>query len=198
MEFFRKIYPPDNKFVLLRNVAVTAAVILFSCLISCSMINDSKKPNLEESSKVEIEYSELQNFLIQSGISPFNQMVSDNTYSLASIIWIRDTISYEYQNFLKMIGMSYYETDSNDCDDFARAFTLFCKKEFRNVSKINKGNIAVGEFYYKQKKGINHAINFIIVLNEKKEKELLFYEPQIKQFIKLSKEEIESCFFIGI
>ena len=198
MEFIKKLYSSDNKFTLIRNVALTVIVPLFLILISCSVIKDSKKPTLDESSKVEIGYHELYNFLSEKGILPANRVAADDVYSLASINWIRDTISYEYNKFLSLIGMARYETDSNDCDDFARAFTLFCKKEFRNSLKDKKHSIAVGEFYYIQKNGKAHAINFMIVLNEKREKELLFYEPQMKQFIKLSDEEIQSCLFFGL
>lgn len=72
MEFLKKLYSSDNKFTLIKNVALTVIVPLFLILISCSVIKDSKKPTLEESSKVEIGYHELYNFLSEKGILPSN------------------------------------------------------------------------------------------------------------------------------
>jgi len=174
---------------------IISILVLFT---SCSIIRNIKSPNLSESSKVEISSEELKGFMEDNMVSVFVSLTADKCYNLSSMKWLRDVESEKFYDFLNYSGMLRYKLEINDCDDFARAFTFFCKREYRLSNRNIRCSIAVGEFYYITEKNKNHAVNFVIVLNSNRDKELLFYDPQLMKFVDLTVKERSSCYFYGL
>jgi hypothetical protein len=174
---------------------VGTLIILGTIFVACK---DLKKPSIKETAKSKISNVEIYRFFNENKVYAENTSVADAEYSLCSERWIRDSINLKFDGFLHKMDMTKYAVNANDCDDFARAFTVFIKFEFKRAVDNPTSSVSVGEFYYVRKVGGPHAINFIIALDENKNKVLLFYEPQLKSFLKLTKEEISSGFFYGM
>ena len=178
-------------------LAPIASLIIITVLVLA--VKELKKPSLAEASSVTISMGELHEYLEKSEINPKARIAADPEYSLVSEKWIRDAATFNFTKFLDKLDMLEYNSNVNDCDDFARAFTLFSKFYFRkSLKNKNMNSCAVGEFYYLRTNGSYHAINFMIVLDENRNRKILFYEPQTGNFVNLTKDEIGSCVFYGL
>jgi len=194
MNFFKNIFNTEDKFGFIRNISILVAAII--CLSIFFYESSAKSTTIQESSLVKINVNQLTAILSAEGINPQILYFFDREYSLVSKSWIRDTISGKFEYFLRKLNIHIYKKETNDCDDFVKAFCLFSRIEYRSVLNVNKSNICVGEFIYSPKWHQEpHAINIIVVLNDGIA-EILFYEPQTFSFIKLNETEKKSAQFV--
>jgi hypothetical protein len=78
-------------------------------------------------------------------------------------------------------------TRKNDCDNFARAFCVYCQDAHALTPQGDEG-LAVGEFCYQAAAG-PHAIVCAFT-----DAGRIFIEPQTGKEITLTEQEIKSCF----
>lgn len=179
-------------------IIIPIVAMIIGCVIYLS-VKEVRKPSLEQASSIALSQEKLKDFMLDNDIESIS-VAADANYSLVAEKWIRGAASYEFEKFLFKVDMADYKSNINDCDDFARAFTVFSKFYFRKSlkDKSNLNPCAVGEFYYNKAGMGPHAINFVVALDENKKPKLLFFEPQTREFISLTKEEKKSCFFFGL
>jgi len=83
-----------------------------------------------------------------------------------------------------------------DCDDFARLAAAYAQISHYTTEWKGPGvkpeGLAFGEYFYVRENGSAHAINLILV----EQAQPLWWEPQTGRELKLTRKEIESCFYV--
>lgn len=195
MNFIKNIFNTEDKFKFIRNIAILGVTIISLFIFGYEKIQSGKSITINQSSLVKVDVNQLTSILSAEKINPNILYFYDGKYSLVSRRWIRDTVSGKYEYFLRKLNIHTYKKDTNDCDDFVRAFYLFSRIEYKNVVKPSDSNICVGEFVYSKTSGEVHAINIVVVLTDNVP-EVLFYEPQTFSFINLTDLEKRSAKFV--
>jgi hypothetical protein len=129
----------------------------------------------------------------------FSYNIRDDKYEVIPEGYIEGEFTTLFGNKLKTSGSELFASEENDCDDFTiSALDLMATLHRQNPARVMHSSIAFGEFYYHQDKSKNpntgHAINVAIV-DTKGGRKVLFYDPQEKRVVHLSKQEIQSCYF---
>lgn len=120
--------------------------------------------------------------------------VADGVFSTPSELWIATDFSSDLKNFQFYLKDSQWVAEENDCDDFARGAAFFAQLLHHNTrNKIQQTALAFGEFWYKQQNVGYHAIDFAVVRDQQLKLKVVFYEPQLKQIITLTRAEKLSC-----
>ena len=107
----------------------------------------------------------------------------DNQYAVVGEEWFVREIIGGFGEFLRRNGIETY-TLSNDCDDFARAFSFYCRVKFRQLG-YDKASMAVGDFYYRTPYdgsallGGGHAMNIGVFLDKNGKRVVKLIEPQL-------------------
>jgi len=136
-------------------------------------------------------------------------MAADESYNLHSKSEMYNLEIYRaFLRFQDAIDFNEYKIDLNDCDDYARLYSVFLRNWYINKVKKEKGffnlpayNIPVGEvLYIVDKKSPNdfttgHAVN-IVVYTDNNELKYFFIEPQTGDEKKLSEDELKSIYSI--
>lgn len=125
---------------------------------------------------------------------PFNAyIVGDESYAIPDEKWVKSDFLDLLRKFQASIRETRYIAEGNDCDDFAKMASAFSKLVYSN-SRVQGGKSpAIGEFYYRKVGVGDHAINFAIVSSGDQFK-IIFFDPQTWEVVKLSREELDSCF----
>jgi hypothetical protein len=85
-------------------------------------------------------------------------------------------------------------SESNDCDKFAFSFYSYVQNIYYELNYGIKGSaesFGVGIVFYRHENKINHAINVIIT-----EDDILFFEPQTGEVVKLTPTEVKSIYLV--
>jgi hypothetical protein len=133
----------------------------------------------------EVEQTNISWILRRENSIESNFIYGDEKYVVVSENWFISEILPGFKEFLVKNGISGYAKLKNDCDDFARAFTFYCRVKFRSLGYTDFSP-AVGDFYYKWSTGDNrntlldgaHAICVGVFLDESGNKVVRFIEPQ--------------------
>lgn len=122
--------------------------------------------------------------------------ITDADYATPSKKWIQGEFFNLYRKWLWDHNLFTWK-EYGDCDNFAFTFYCFANMCHAKTMQIRERQglptvqgISVGIMFFKQKNYGGHAINFIVT-----EDEFLYLEPQNGQWLNLSKEERESCWF---
>jgi len=128
---------------------------------------------------VEISSDKVESFLASQGINPQYKNTADDKYCVVEEDWFVNTLLKEYYTFIDEVGIKEYQTERNDCDDYCRAFTFFCKIKSLRTLNINHSLTVADVFFHKNgDKKRNHAINLAIVLDKEGKLKLIYIEPQ--------------------
>jgi hypothetical protein len=182
-----------GKHVRIIGFTITALVIMF-VIAKVTFIN---KLELNKAIKDIVPNLEVRSQLIANGVTLQSTIFADAEYNLLAKDWIEANAQPKFVVFLDELGFTQWEKNNSDCDDFAKAFTVFLKSYLKKLYP-DVASPAVGEIYYTQKTGGDHAINIIVLRGPKGSTTIGFFEPQIQRFVTLTKKEIESIFFISI
>ena len=117
--------------------------------------------------------------------------ISDEFYSMPTKAWVDDKFTPFFRNFLFQYSLNTYIEGKNDCDKsqnyaLTSGYILFRKETIKDGSAL-----AMGSFDYFSNLQ-RHSIVFFIV-NDSGVKKIMYYEPQVQQFIELSEEQQKSC-----
>ena len=135
--------------------------------------------------------------LAATNIAASSLAMPDAVYLLPTLRWIEHDFSSGLYVFQTEMGVSSWVSEANDCDKFAMAASFYGK--WLNYSSPNRNvsaALAVGEIYYKQggEWSRGHAINFFVIRSVDA-LQVVFYEPQRRSVVTLTKSERESVFF---
>ena len=129
-------------------------------------------------------------------ITAANYVTPDTYYIMVDEEWFKKEIlnTMAFKGFLFKNGIESYNELRNDCDDFSRAFTFYCRIKFRTMGFM-KATPAVGDLHYSTPEnntgpelGGGHAINIAILLDKNGNKVIRFVEPQGPNFVELPEE----------
>lgn len=151
----------------------------------------------------QVQSHELVRAAVACGISANALLFSDETYLLPSFPWVESTFSEAWLQTMQVLGISQYQADANDCDDFARMCAgyaqLLNNRTIQESRQPGKGpvkpaaGLAFGEFWFTPAQG-PHAVNaFFHTLHQGGTLEIGFMEPQNGRILRPSKTEIQSC-----
>lgn len=164
-------------------------LIIFFLLSGCS-----KSPTVNNQDII-LHKSQLENFLVvTNSIRAADKNFGDSQYYIVKGDWAKDTFPVEFKSFLFEFNKKYARSGIVDCDNFAGLAESFASFSYPSELKSGDNGIAVGTFHYTRSIGTGHAINLIVAQIEGKP-QLLFFEPQTSQFVKLNQDEIRSCEF---
>jgi len=163
-------------------VYLLAIFFIIPLFISCgkSVITDSdgKPVNIELVADPQISWV----LRRENGIDA-DVVYGDLNYAVVDEKWFINEVIGGFGNFLKKNGIDNYNALNNDCDDYARAFSFYCRVKFRQLGY--KASMAVGDFYYRTPYdnsallGGGHAMNVGIFLDTNGKKVVRLIEPQI-------------------
>lgn len=117
-------------------------------------------------------------------------LISDDSYALPSPSWVACTFARAWMWFLDHMRAGGYVEEAHDCDDFARLCAAYAQLCHRNTKRAS-GGLLFGEFWYHGADG-GHALN--VFIDPKSDPPLRFFEPQTGKIVRLSRDEIETCF----
>jgi len=160
-------------------VGIILAVIL--SVVIFSQINQG--PDIDETSKYTISKSELIEMLKNKGINPTWCSISSEQYNLVSKRWILKDVSSKYDKFLKLNNLDVYIDDKNMCIAFSTNFVNVSFDYYKN--KIDSQSVpAIGMYWHGM-----HSLNIMVVLDSKFKKQIVFYEPQLQYFVRLTEDD---------
>jgi hypothetical protein len=131
--------------------------------------------------------------------------ITDGNYMAPKKSWVSGKLYFKlFSEWLWDNGLDTWKSHW-DCDNFAFAFFTFAQichsktmKLFENQGKRTAQGISVGVMFYKKgidksagEKGGGHAINVVYTDNK-----VEYFEPQNGQFVDLTNDERESCWFV--
>lgn len=170
--------------------AITVILFLFS--IGCSspmyerlsqsiQIGITIKETTEKVRFVELTREKAYEFFVPKGStnSPI-RMQADGLYCAMDENWFTNNVLVEYNQFLTQLQLeNRYSYEKNDCDDYARSFTFFCRLKSLRIPDI-KYSMPVADIFYHVNGSqlINHAINAVIVLTKDGKLKIIYIEPQ--------------------
>lgn len=170
----------DNKTKIFQCCIFIAICLFCIFFTSCDRSSNDKSFKMEEVEQPNISWI----LRRENGIDA-NFIYGDEKYAVVSENWFISEILPGFNVFLVNNGINGYTKLKNDCDDFARAFTFYCRVKFRSLGYTDFSP-AVGDFYYKWSTGDNrntlldgaHAICIGVFLDESGNKVVRFIEPQ--------------------
>lgn len=130
--------------------------------------------------------------MYQQGVRADSKLVADLDFSLPDRAWVANEFAASVLSVQHALGVTGWSEGSNDCDDFARLAAALAQVLHHRTRTGRKTGLAIGEFWYWKYDLSQHAIVFVIV-REGDERVLLFWEPQTRQFVKLTNEEKSQC-----
>lgn len=160
-------------------------IFLYILLASiCLFIGCDRKKGIVESKATEIDTPSISWILRrENNIENIDFIYGDEKYVIVDEEWFKENILFGFDDFLFKNGIKEYGL-KNDCDDFARAFSFYCRVKYRSLGYM-KSSPAIGDFYYKWSSGNQnslldgaHAINVGIFLDKSGNKVVRFIEPQ--------------------
>ena len=118
----------------------------------------------------------------------------DENYAVPQRTWLLNTFSIYFNYTMESLKVKKY-ANANDCDKHAALYWLIsCYSNYRTDPPPAKSLSIAEIFYYiKGNKSRNHAINMAIVSDKD---EIIFIEPQTSMQVFLSKEEMDSIYFV--
>ena len=142
---------------------------------------------------------EVYQLLVRAGVNNLtNRALGDRAWECPPERWFTGEYSMKLHEFFGRLNVS-FRADTFDCDDFARGAAFYAQVLHRGDAGRVKGTaLAVGELVYTAEQTPNggpagrHAINFAVVLGADGAKRLVFYEPQLRLPLTLSRREVES------
>lgn len=131
--------------------------------------------------------AEITSAVLEMGVPPWvPPFFYDISYAKPSKSWLLNTFG---SWFFSRRGKY---SRKNDCDNFARAFCVFCQDAHAETSQPDEA-AAVGEFCYIRDDGTGaHALNLAFT-----DSGPTFIEPQTCKEVTLTKHEISTCFRIS-
>lgn len=131
---------------------------------------------------------EISQMLLTNGIiASFS--LTDAQYVAPTLEWVEKEYSDKLSKFLFDYNLHHWTKESSDCDDISRAAAVQASILFHNSKTRPKGvGFLFGEFHYIKSQAGGHALNIIIV-KDKEDYKLVFYEPQLKYIISTSGNE---------
>ena len=191
MEKIKKLLFGENvKFL---GIGATLLIILF-VIIKTTFINNKQ---LDNAVKKVVSYQDVELTLQLYGVNYSSTVFADPEYNLLAKDWVETNAQMDFLEFLRGLGLTEWKQNVGDCDDFAKAFTVFLKSYVKKKHP-DAASPAVGEIYYVRDEGGSHAINIIVLDDPSGLYSLEFFEPQLQKFVSLSNEEIKSIYFISI
>lgn len=125
-------------------------------------------------------------------LSPLAQVLCyDTTYDLPTVDWIQNKF-YPWFKKTRWNGDLSNWSRKNDCDNFARAFCVFCQ-DAHVLSSGTADALAVGEFAYIANADVKGPHAIVAAFTDEG---LVFFEPQNGQRLALTPLEIQTCFLV--
>lgn len=161
-------------------------IILYLLTAGCG--KKAVKPTIKHT----VESVEIAAMLESLGVNTPNSFFADDVYALPSEHWLASEYSEALYRFLTSFKSATYVATENDCDNFSTMAFAFAQILHHNTpQKTHKTALAFGEIWYPSlARGGVHAINVVMVWDDKTGYKLLFYEPQTQQLVELTKAEI--------
>lgn len=125
-----------------------------------------------------------------------NLFIADDNYSIVSYEWVNSVGKQQYNKFLVSLNMHKWSSNSSDCDDFSKAFTVFIKAAVRKIDP-SRYTPAVGEVYYYPDSGGNHALNIIFTYKDN-DIVISFFDSTKNKFVDLTASEIKSIYYVSL
>jgi len=168
--------------LLLTSSCVTTSSVSPHIIYSLPIITNSPQYYFTE-----ITVRELKVLLLEKGIFVRNILLTDDIYIVVSEDWFIDNLLVGYKKWMYESHNNYmFKYDKNDCDDFARAFSFYCRTMGKYYPNF-RCNFAVGDLFYKNI-SINHVINSVVVLDKNNKYKIIQIEPQDCRVIPSKKE----------
>jgi hypothetical protein len=146
--------------------------------------------------------SEIVQAAVTQGINPNALLFADDGYLLPSDDWVFSTFAQAWEETKRVLGIAVYESDINDCDDYARMCAGYAQLLNNRTIKTSRTSgsltmpsaaLAFGEFWYASPQG-PHAINAFLFRHVQGGPTLLgAIEPQTGARVLLTPKEVESC-----
>lgn len=160
-------------------------VLVSSALLECLIVGCS--PKAVSYPFIERDNTQIRNFITYSNsVRAFQYTdTGSETYALPTREWVDNKFTPYFKDFLFKYSLNSFVDIKNDCGKFT-TYALTCGYILMKDEK-DIGSIAMGEWV-----GIvgadKHSLVFFIV-NDNGKPKLLFYEPQVQQFIELTENE---------
>lgn len=170
-------------------------LILVLALVGCG--RQSIDPSDPIYAPISISHDGLRDFLLETDLDAWDgYALADRNYVVYREEWFRANYSSLLNQFYSDLKVKGWVADLRDCDDFSRLSSAFAKLLYANYKCRAKGtSVAFGEVYYKKDGAEFHAVNLIVVADERNELKVLFFEPnpQVLRVINLSSSEQASA-----
>lgn len=152
-----------------------------------------------------IAQSELERILVDRGIPLESQILLKEEYALMSDDYVTLDLPEDFSRFLGTLKMTDYNVKDNNCVNFSLLAVAFANIINHETLTPNKpeGGADLGLFGYhisnengfmSEHVGEDHAITIWVFRNLNEDKfEVKFWEPQLRQEVTLTDEEIKSC-----
>jgi hypothetical protein len=129
------------------------------------------------------------------GANPQTFTPFDSNYQCPSKAWVLDVFSDSLNRSLYALGLVSWKTEAWDCDKFARLAAVLGAIEHARTPWREQAALALGVFCYVPAAG-PHAINFAVV--DPHTMEIVWLEPQTQKEVKLTEDEIGTCYNVMI
>jgi hypothetical protein len=114
--------------------------------------------------------------------------VVDRRYAMPTRDFLAGAFSAALWSLQKFFDLLNWSEEANDCDDFARLAAAFGQiLHYLTPNRPPATALAIGELWYVQDSGGGHAIN--IAVCGPAPSDVVLYEPQKRQVVRLSDEE---------
>lgn len=142
-----------------------------------------------------INREDLQAFMGGSFAPEMGYGIPESLYVCVSESWIKTDFAESFGRYLQIIKEAVPSPTTWDCHNFAEAAKTWADALYDSTPNKPKG-AALGclEFWYNRDIGGGHAINGFLVKDGKNLK-IVFFEPQTRQVVLLSKKELDNCLF---
>jgi hypothetical protein len=183
---------------------IYTALLISTLVLSCSYLTGCGKGSAQQfvvpaPPSRTYSWEDIHGVFLKNGLVLEQFITADSTYVLTTRSWIQSDFSSGLSAFQFQMGINNWKPESNDCDKFSLATTFYAKwLTHSSPNRKFNASLAMGEvFYTRSNSRGNHAINFFII-NESDELKIVFYEPQTRQIISLTQNEMFSIYFVKI
>ena len=161
---------------------------------------------------MKIKSKELKSLVKEACLEARENIVTDNDYAYLDLNWVENKAYKGYKNWLSIFdfgrGINNSDWKSNfDCEDLSNCFKMYLKLlhaqanphtttdklKGKATNESDTQSILAGTIAYKNSAISAHSINVFIDPNN----EMKFFEPMYGKFIKLSKEERDSIWYVN-
>ena len=147
---------------------------------------------------------EIRGVIQEANVATLDVDLLDDLYALPSEIWLREVFFTNLKFVQDQLGVYTYEETVNDCDDFGRFCSAYARLLHARTKERPPGTaLAVGDMCYYSvapsvtDSGRKHYINLAICKVDDK-LVVLFIEPQLPGFVKLTPEQLENVVYVRI